>query len=70
MAHTKAWLEARAKARWEAAKMAFEEQNHAEGWVHLLAMGCDLAACEPTKFREPLSYIDVERVARDGGLIP
>ncbi len=63
-------IEARAKARWEAARAAVEHQDYADCWVQLLAMGCDLAAFEATSIGAPHKFIDLERVARDGGLIP
>jgi hypothetical protein len=63
--HSRAVLEAKAKARWEAARLAFDSQATAEGWVHLLAMGMDLAAVT----REPLKNDELSKIARAAGLI-
>ncbi len=62
---TEAQIEVMARARWEAARHAFEAGNKQVGWVHLLAMGCCMAAIT----REPLKD-DLAKIARAGGLIP
>ena len=64
-------LEAHAKARWTAARRSFEAEENAAGWIHLLAMGCCMAALEfeqdPKKRGD--RFVDVEKIARAGGLI-
>lgn len=68
---TREQLEAKAKARWNRARAAFEKDglrggpHRAEGLVNLLAMTMCLAAIEG----EPLKH-DIVQIARSGGLIP
>jgi hypothetical protein len=61
---TKGQCEQAAQVRWEVAKVAFADNHNADGWVHLLAMGIDLAAAGGAVLQ-----VDLATIARDGGLI-
>ncbi len=62
---TEAQIEVMARARWEAARHAFEAGNKQVGWVHLLAMGCCMAAMSGELLSD-----DLTKIARAGGLMP